>query len=228
MPSKCALNSFAELMRPPGSSKSSASMCARKAARPSRTETYDDVRRLPHHPVDFACGVRSRPWRSSVVRERWRARRQCHQRAQHIHRGLEAAPRREAVAVSVSEQMSQTGGRGCPSARVVCWLCLLAGIDPASRLITASRGAKEVNLSPCRRNRQRTRGRLRRAVHVALKQCNWRERRRASADCPTCTPSSASAARPPTSRKAGRQDGATRMCFVCFANKRANAAGWQR
>jgi hypothetical protein len=137
------------------------------------------------------------------------------------------APSRGRSSLSYREDESNRG-TGCPSARVVCRLSSLAGIDLASRLITAPRGAKETALSPCRRNRQRTQGRLRRAAHVALKRCIWRERRRGSADCPTCTPLSASAARPPTSRKAGRQDGATLICFICFANKRANAAGWQR
>jgi hypothetical protein len=97
----------------------------------------------------------------------------------------------------------------------------------ASRLITASRGAKETNLSPCRRNLQRTQGRLRRVAHVALNRCIWREKRPGSADCPTCIPLSAAAARSPTLRKAGRQDGVTLICFACFANKLANAAGWQ-
>ena len=56
----------------------------------------------------------------------------------------------------------------------------------AGQLITASRGAKETNLSPCRGNLQRTQGRLRRVAHVALNRCIWREKRPGSADCPTC------------------------------------------
>jgi hypothetical protein len=100
-------------------------------------------------------------------------------------------------------------------------------VSTCRRLFAASRGAKETNLSPCRRNRQKTRRRLRRVAHAALNRCVWRAKRHGSADCRTCIPSSAAVARSPTSRKAGRQDGATLICFSCFANKRENAADWQ-
>jgi hypothetical protein len=199
-------------MRCPGSCKPSETICARKAAWPSHEWRFcDDFKRL-----HFSQTSGHRP---SANGRRDRVRRVA------ARRRLNAAPRRQAV-VSAIEQMSRQGR----DARPLLFRSVGSPYWPVStcrRLFTASRGAKETNLSPCRRNRQKTRRRLRRVAHAVLNRCVWRAKRHGSADCRTCIPSSAVAARSPTSRKVGRQDGATLICFSCFANKRENAADWQ-